>query len=286
MTKKAIKLSYSVPILEKGFENDDFFIEGTAINAAITSNNHKFLAEELEPAAESLNGVPLLIDHVNEIASIKGRVINGIYDSVNEKVNFKAKVIDKEIKSMIKDGRIDSVSIGASAEDIEEDGGFYIPRGIQFKELSLVAIPADSGATFQIALKEAYQSNSNELKGGLKMSEEEIKTEEPKEEVVKEVEAEAEKPEETKEQPTEDLSESLKTLSKEIKSLKKQITEMADVDEEKEEPKEETKVKETEEETEEETKEEAEDEEVFEEKGYKIVQGFGSLKGGSFTLIR
>lgn len=158
-----LKLNYQVPILESSTIDGDFIIEGTAINSTTTSNNHKFLTEELQLSATSLTGVPLLVDHRNEVSAIKGRVIQGAYDSENEKVNFRAKVVDKSVKEMIKDGRLNSVSVGADVKEIDEEDGVLIPRGIIFRELSMVAVPADSGATFNIALKEAFQSSKGEI---------------------------------------------------------------------------------------------------------------------------
>ncbi len=347
-----LKLSYEVPIKEQGLVDGDFIIKGTAINCTITSNNHKFVSEELSTAAKTLIGVPLLVDHRNEVDAIKGRVLNGEYDTVNEKVNFKAKVIDENMKKMIKDGRLNSVSVGAIVKKLDEDvdNGLLIPRGITFKELSLVAVPADGQATFGIALKEAYNTKikennekSSELKekeenktenlsddGNLKsiergfntMSKDNIKEqnktlvkekdESKVEESVKEEAKVEEKSEtETKENNLsaliegltkkmdvlDNLSEkveSLNELSEKVDLLEKKLQE-ADVDEEKseepkakkeskEDPKEESKEEEKSES--EDDKEESKEEEVVSAKAYKIVQGYGSLRGGRFTLIR
>ena len=62
--EREIKLSYHVPIVTEIKEGlSDFIIAGAAINATTTSNNHKFLPEELKSSALTLNGVPLLEDH-------------------------------------------------------------------------------------------------------------------------------------------------------------------------------------------------------------------------------
>ena len=153
-----INLSYQVPISESALVNGEFIIQGTAINETITSNNHKFIAEELCKSADSLTGVPLLVDHENKVENIKGRVLKGTYNEIGKKVDFKAKVMDKICQEMIKDGRLNSVSVGAIVGDVEEQGDILIPKNITFKELSLVAVPADSGATFSIAMKEAYNA--------------------------------------------------------------------------------------------------------------------------------
>jgi hypothetical protein len=165
-------LKYSIPITESLGECTDFIIQGIAINETITSNNHKFIAEELKNAAGTLMGVPLLVDHENKVENIKGRVINSSFDETFNRIPFKAKVMDELCKQMIKDGRLNSVSVGAVVKSVEEDGeGHLIPRGLEFKELSLVAVPADSNATFTIALKEAYQSTKTALPTEQKVTE-------------------------------------------------------------------------------------------------------------------
>ena len=134
-----LKLNYNVPIVESAQINGDFLIQGIAINSTTTGNNHKFLAEELEPAAVTLKGVPLLVDHNNSVDSIKGRVVEGMFDQLNKNIKFEAKVVDQKIREMINDGRLNSVSVGAAVKDIEEgEDGTLIPRGIQFKELILI----------------------------------------------------------------------------------------------------------------------------------------------------
>ena len=117
-SKMDLKFNYQVPIIESAFINDDFVITGIALNAITTSNNHKFLPEELRKSADTLSGVPLLIDHRNEVEAIKGRVLKGEYDEVEPKVNFRAHVIDSTIQGMIKDGRINSVSVGCTVEEL------------------------------------------------------------------------------------------------------------------------------------------------------------------------
>jgi len=284
--EQLFEFSYSVPIVESGFMNDDFMIAGTAINSVITSNNHKFIAEELRASANTLTGVPLLIDHRNEVSAIKGRVILGEYDEENNRVNFKARVKDVEIRKMIKDGLINSVSVGATVKHIDEDGDTLIPRGITFKELSLVAVPADSGATFNIALKEAYKSKpiekalveapkielkeekvevkevalpeiksvitteqvSNELKGGLAI---EMETQEKVEKVVE----------------MDKSADMMKSITDALAKLNDKLSAMEGKMAIKEEKK-------------------AEVEEEMSVGKYKIQQGLGSIKGYSFAIVR
>lgn len=276
-----LSFNYQIPIKEQGFMNGQFTIAGTAISSSVTSNNHKFLPEELKLSADTLNGVPLLVDHRNEVDAIKGRVIVSEFDDVNEKVNFKAQIEDESIKEMIKDGRLNSVSVGAIVKELEDDGDYFIPRGIVFKELSLVAVPADPRATFDIALKEAYKSSFTELKGGSdKVGDEEAK-DEAKEEVEDEAKEEV-KPEEAKEEAKEEEAkpeeEKEAVTEEKVKSIVKATLKEAE-EAKPEEKKEESKPEEDSEES-----EEAEDEEVSE--GYKIEQSAGTLRGGAFILVR
>ena len=290
-TNQVKEIQYQIPIKEFGEVDNEFKIKGVAINETTTSNGHKFLAEELSSSASTLNGVPLLKDHNNSVDSIIGRVKLSYFDEVNKNIRFEAIIMDSKVKEMVKDGRINSVSVGASVKDLEEDDdGALIARGIMFHELSVVAVPADSNATFNVALMEAYnniseksEENNIQLKGGLnentmseeaekpvETTEEETKTEEPKTEEPK---AEPEATEEA------EVEAKIKKLQLELKKKELAILESklkeADTDEEPE-AKEEAK--------EEEAEEEDEEEEAVEE-NFKVVKegGFGST---SFTVVR
>ncbi len=145
-----LDLNFQVPIKQNSFFNGEFIIKGTAITSTITDTNHKFLPEELSLAAKTMQGIPLLIDHDNRVESIKGRVREGVFDAVSQSLEFEAIVMDKPIQDKIKEGLLDSVSIGATVQDIEEEDGVFVPRGIKIRELSLVAVPADENAKFKV----------------------------------------------------------------------------------------------------------------------------------------
>lgn len=342
MQAKNLELNYFVPITENASFNGEFLIKGVAINATTTANNHKFLEEELMSSATSLNGVPLLVDHNNTIESIKGRVHNGFYNEVAKRIEFEAKVMDEKIKQMIKNGLINSVSVGASVDNIEEDtDGSLVPRGIKFRELSLVAVPADNGATFGMALKEAYkiqeeekmkyecpecgktkmsagapdcpecdtkmkkmamdnklQVNTHNLKGGMKeaMSEEKENIE-TKEQIGAKISEKDLKLAEMESKLIEAEKKNAEFKAKERKALEESYAKIAT----------EKKVKAMDvsaksdeliqslieqlnsvviKEDDEEVKPEVSDTDEVEEKGYKVVQGFGSLRGGSYTIER
>ncbi len=161
-----ISLNFQAAIKENALFNGEFIIKGIAITSTITDNSHKFLPEELEKAADTMLGIPLMVDHENTVDSVIGKVKQGIFDHVTQNLEFEAMVDDKSIQEKIEKGLLDSVSIGATVEDIEEEDGVFIPRGIKIRELSIVAVGADQDArftiastapTFQMALQEALK---------------------------------------------------------------------------------------------------------------------------------
>lgn len=289
-------LEYNVPITQRAEIGGDFVIEGIAINATTTSNGHKFLGEELKKSADSLRGVPILKDHINSVDAIVGHVKTAFFNDNERNIQFKATIKDPSVKQKITNGLINSVSVGAHVrpEDIEEsENGDLIPHNITFKELSLVAVPADSGATFNIALNNAYKkiishSKNNERGYVNSMSEEEktlktIKTTESKE---KNNITEESKTELSDSNKIKGLEEKIISLKETIDNLKSFITEKlsvkeSDVDEEEtvtEEP--EKEKSDSEESSDSEDSEESDsDEEVegVEEKGYKILAGHKSF---------
>jgi len=176
-SKKELNISYSVPIIIEqvtedtatgSVEKNEFVIQGVAINSTTTDNNHKFIPEELKLAVSSLINKPLLKDHNALIDNIVGRVIKAEYDEEMQNIQFKAKINSTPqgmaMRELIKSGDLNTVSVGANVTSLMEEDGVLVPRGIKFKELSLVATPADDNATFSFkgsfmsALTEAYNN--------------------------------------------------------------------------------------------------------------------------------
>lgn len=267
----------------------EFIINGTAINSTTTDNNHKFIAEELRNTASSMGGVPLLKDHDNTVESIVGRVKEGSFDEANQNIQFKASVVDKAMQQKIDSGLINSVSIGAIMEGFEEDAdtGALIPKGLKIRELSLVAVPADPNATFVKAMTEAStlfntnkKSNDSlveQLKGGSdKLKEEQTPSvsveafEALKKELKESMEANAK------------ISADLINSNTELKDSNTELKAKLEAKAEKVEVKVEAKAVEEKVEEVEEVEEAAE---VINE-GYNVIQGQGSLSGGSFEVVR
>lgn len=280
-----IQFNYQVPITEsKNEDNKDFVIEGTAINATTTSNNHKFIDEELQSSAHTLSDVPLLKDHRNEVDYIMGRVIKSGYG--DKKVTFRAKVIDKNAQEMIKDGRLNSVSVGAMVEsfDIDEDDDSYVAKGITFKELSLVAVGADEGATFGVALSEACKLTTDiKKKEEMSMTDKTTTTEAP-ETVTKE---------ELADTVAKAVKEALEVKEAEIKAKEAEDVKVKEAAKKKEAEEKATKK------AEEKATKEAEEKKIADEKAAKIAkeanekdskytfsESTGSLSGGAMTMER
>jgi len=212
-----LNVNFAVPIKESVQSGKDFIIKGEAIHEITTRNGVFYSSEELKMAHPSLSGKPLLKDHNNSIESIVGRVQKTSFNDMGKCIMFEAKVMDKMCQEMISDGRINSVSIGAMVKEVNRetinDNEVLVPKGIDFVELSLVAVPADPNANFAQAMCESF-----------KMAESKLTVAEPKLEIVespkKEVIIENIKQEETNMAELEDMKKQLEESQKVIETMK------------------------------------------------------------------
>lgn len=172
---------------EKAYETSskDIIIKGKAINATTTRNGNTYAAEELRKSANTLSNRPILVDHINSVDKIAGKVLKAYYDEANQAVMFEGIIKEAKYKSMIVDGLIENVSVGAIVQEVEEvstEEGLtsIMLKGIEFVEISLVAIPADPNAGFSSALREALVKKEKQIQSTVKTEEkpmEENKTE-------------------------------------------------------------------------------------------------------------
>jgi len=161
------KINYAANFISeevKVFNEKKLYIAGNAIDAGISRNKVDYSEEELRAAALTLIGKPILLNHdSNDVRNIVGKVVDARYD--NGSIPFKAEIDTNEtsIVSKIKDGFINSVSIGAEYADIyTDDAGVKHPSGIQFLELSLVPIPGVPTATISQVIEESYEHKKSE----------------------------------------------------------------------------------------------------------------------------
>jgi hypothetical protein len=152
-----------------------FYIVGDAIHPVTTANLHTYLPEELEAAAESLAGVPIMVDHAKMSENVAGKVLVSAWEEragLDSTISYVGRIRKTHpVAEAVKVGDITTVSIGADAEIIEcsicgEDmrycshhiGKKYetsegsklataIGRGLAFRELSITPFPADRRAT-------------------------------------------------------------------------------------------------------------------------------------------
>lgn len=284
MAKNSLSFAYSVPIQSNAKVDGDFVIEGTAITETVTSNGHKFTESTLRESANTLVGVPLLKDHVNTVDSIVGRVKEASFSEEKRSIPFRAIVKDEGAKEKIRLNLINSVSVGAHVDpqDIEElEDGTIVPRNITFKELSLVAVPADSAATFGVALNNAYKTfNSDHIENAERGQDNQMTTEETKTSNIEESQEPKTGENEVSaiEQKIKEVT--LKLKKKELALMEKKLAE-ADADEEKaeEEAKAEPETKDESEDKSEEVVEDSDEEAAVEEgnKNYTITQGHNSF---------
>lgn len=216
--------------ISESFVSDtkEFFIKGVAINETTTRNGITYISEELEKAAPSFRNKPILKDHDNSIESIVGRTTENVHfeSDVNGKgrIMFEAQIMDPLMQEMIKDGRIQNVSIGTMLEDLKEDEetGTVTAIGMEGLEISLVAVPGDAGAGLTQALSESLKLKKEEILLTKLKTEEVMETEEEKTSIKDETttpEAAVEKTEATVEK-TSDAEEKLKVANAELAEYK------------------------------------------------------------------
>ncbi len=221
-------------------------------------------------------------------------------------------MIDETAEQLIKDKRLNSVSVGVDVKHIERvgegDDSRLVLTGLKFRELSLVAVGADEGANFEMAVTEAYNIQQKKTEGlnmsndETKLAEEARKAEEAKkaESARLAEEAKAAEAKKTNDLAIKETNDRLKIAEEKIKAYEakerktleenyaklceKKGAKALDV-KEMESKMIETLMKQIETVTETESSDETENEIKVGEK-FKVVQCAGSLNGGAFTLER
>ena len=152
-------------------EDADLEINILAIDETVSSNNIRYLANELEMAASSLSDKPILKDHNNSVDAMVGRTGQASFNPTKKAVMTNARIVDKHMKELIKKGIIKNVSVGAEVEELinEKDSDIQTAKGIRFRELSLVAVQGVQNAainqSFPIALSESAKTQNDKIRG-------------------------------------------------------------------------------------------------------------------------
>ena len=181
-------------------EPTHFYIAGEAIHALTTRNMNTYLAEELRLAAPTLAGKTIQLDHSTKSIDTVGKVIVSSYDETSQSVSYIGRIQrEHPIARSVESGDIDTVSIGAYADDVtcsicgeskvrghcthvvgreyEGEIATAVGKGLNFVELSITPVPADprasAGVTSYNSLESALVALVESYRG-INMSEEDV----------------------------------------------------------------------------------------------------------------
>ena len=149
---ETMKINYGVAIEKYDIEENpstkqkSLLVHGIAVQEVTSRNGIKYIAKEIEKAAPTLIGKPILKDHKNDVDHIIGKVIHSEYNKENKSIPFKGLIVDEKMQSLITNGLINHVSIGASVQNMrqeEADNGekYMVAEGIEILELSVTPVP-------------------------------------------------------------------------------------------------------------------------------------------------
>jgi len=132
--------------------HDKNLIQGTALHPIKTAHPQEwpsvrvYLEEELEKAAHTLIGTPLLLNH---LYPIDGRVLSAEYE--DGAIEYVAELNDEHILNCIRDGKIKHCSVEYDWRRLDKVNGLA-PRGIQFVGLALLKDfePGDPASSVEI----------------------------------------------------------------------------------------------------------------------------------------
>ena len=145
-------------------------IRGIAIKVTKSRNGNVYVEDELKKAVETLKGKPVYIEHVNVNNAI-GKVVNAWWDDKIKGIFYEAEIYDEEVKKKIMLGLIKHVSIGADYEILDVSSKGEIPRGLRFRELSLVAVPGIPETNIEVLEKLEAKILESVKKDSLKIPE-------------------------------------------------------------------------------------------------------------------
>jgi len=144
-----INITESLSFLEQESEDGKLFVEFTVAEAGVSNNGRRYFTKELE--SQKLTGLKLFMDHKYDARNAVGKITEQYMKGrkLMAKGWIKNSGIHPDIVEMVKDGRIDSVSLGGKG-DIkrvkEKDRFIEEVHNLQIKEVSFVGMPGVSNA--------------------------------------------------------------------------------------------------------------------------------------------
>lgn len=165
---------------------DSIKVRGTAIRAGLSKNGIMYISEELKATAHELAGKPILKDHVPMTDNTVGRTTHSFFVESDDRLDYEGWIKEDGtgIVERVKDGRINTVSIGAFCEKLvkeSEDSENLCAIGIHYMELSTTPSPGVTGTSMIAAeaapelIVESFGSNSNPQDNAVEEQQEKVK---------------------------------------------------------------------------------------------------------------
>jgi len=167
-------------------------IRGVLAIPRVSLNGYLYLPEELENAVKKANEVPIYLEHVSANNAVG--VAKLIWNPEKMRVEFEGEVFDEEVEKAIRAGAIKHVSLGADYDILDFFDSYSVPRGLEFRELSLVAIPGIPEANLEVveSAQKEFEIDIEEIRARQKVIERAVKPHEtPKADEDKEWDADA-----------------------------------------------------------------------------------------------
>ncbi|MDW8042594.1 MAG: hypothetical protein RMJ75_07355, partial [Nitrososphaerota archaeon] len=116
-------------------------MRGVLATPRVSRNGYLYLPSELENAVKALAGraIPIYLEHVAADRAVGTARL--IWNPEKRQVEYEGEIFDKDVETKIRAGAIRHVSLGADYERIDSFDSVQVPRGLAFRELSLVAVP-------------------------------------------------------------------------------------------------------------------------------------------------
>lgn len=155
-------------------DDESYTIHGVAIGEGDVTKGSSGIkkywpADELQDAAETLEGTNLVVDHDNSSSGVVGRVVKAGYEE-GSGVLYEAELYDEDLADKIENGLLE-VSIRGLHKDVEEmdenDDGALVVEDIEFANLSIVpsgASPSNTlemGASTQLSAAELAEATAS-----------------------------------------------------------------------------------------------------------------------------
>ncbi len=128
-------------MLESRLEEGVLRVRGVVATPRVSRNRVFYPPEELERAVKQLAGkpVPIYLEHVSAERAVGWARLR--WNPEKLRVEFEGEILDEEAAEKVRKGLIKHVSLGADYEVLEPGDGYRVARGLEFRELSLVAVP-------------------------------------------------------------------------------------------------------------------------------------------------